>query len=94
MEGEPFEEPYARRLARNILTGGRVAFTQHAMTEMRKDRLSEVDVVNALRAGRARFPEHVRGTWRYRFLTTRIAVVIAFRSTEELAIVTAWRIKT
>jgi hypothetical protein len=38
-------------------------------------------------------PELERGTWRYRVLTNRICVVVAFRSDDELVVVTAWRIR-
>ena len=92
MQGEPLVEAAARKLVRDILLKGRVTFTGHAREEMEKDDLSEVDVVNVLRAGLVRFPELVKGTWRYRAFTRRMAVIFAFRSREELTIVTAWRI--
>ena len=59
---------------------------------MAKDKLQDVDVVNVLRAGLPQPPEMEKGTWRYRFATQRIVVVIAFRSRTELRVVTAWRL--
>jgi hypothetical protein len=35
----------------------------------------------------------VKGTWRYRIHTNRLSVVVAFRSEQEVVIVTAWRNK-
>ena len=50
------------------------------------------DVVNVLRAGWLEGPaEHENGSWRYRFKTHRMFVVIAFRSTTRAVVVTGWR---
>ena len=71
-----------------------MAFSQHAINEMRADKLNLVDCVNVLRAGALRQPADLeKGTWRYRVQTNHITVVIAFRSEGELVIVTAWRRK-
>ena len=37
-------------------------------------------------------PEYVNREWRYRVHTSRICIVIVFRSAERLRIVTAWRV--
>jgi len=56
------------------------------------DDLIEVDVVNTLRGGRITEPaEEVDRTWRYRVHTNRMCAVVAFRSEEELIVVTVWR---
>ena len=86
------DQNQARKLAREILTSGRIGFTRHAREEMEKDDLTEVDVVNVLRAGQLTEPgEMEKGTWRYRIHTARIWVVVAFRSVAELVVITAWR---
>jgi len=58
---------------------------------MLADDLTTVDCENVLRGGVVRPGELEHGTWRYRVETSRITVVIAFRSVQELVIVTAWR---
>ncbi|MEP7245386.1 MAG: DUF4258 domain-containing protein [Gammaproteobacteria bacterium] len=97
MPDEPLDEPIdpvrAKTLVGEILrSGGTFAYSTHATNEMAKDGLSIVDCVNVLKGGVAEFPEFEKGTWRYRFRTNRIVVVVAFRSKTELRIVTAWRI--
>ena len=69
----------ANRRIRAILEGGTVAFSKHALEELNKDVLTTVELE--------------RGTWRYRVLTNRICVVVAFRSDDEVVVVTAWRIR-
>ncbi len=74
---------------------------------MEKDSLTDVDVVNVLRGGVVQAAERVNGSWRYRVLTQRTAVVAAFEpdvdampadkddvSDMELVVVTAWRFKS
>ena len=59
---------------------------------MKKDHMLTPDVVNVLRAGWLEGPaEHENGSWRYRFKTHRMFVVIAFRSTTRAVVVTGWR---
>ncbi len=53
--------------------------------------MTTVDAVNVLRGGVVRPGEFENGTWRYRVQTRRMTVVVAFRSTTELTVVTAWR---
>lgn len=89
----PLEAATAKRLIRHILEAGTVTPSQHALEEMAKDDLTLVDCVNALRGGVVEPPELEKGTWRYRVKTNRICVVVAFRSDQELRIVTAWRIQ-
>ena len=84
----------AKKQIRHILEQGRVAWSRHALDEMAKDKLTTVDVVNVLRGGIVRPGELERGSWRYRVLTSRMCAVVAFRSGEELVVVTAWRIET
>ncbi len=94
MLNEPLDPGEAKRLIRNILSGGSVAFSRHANEEMAKDDLSPVDVTNVLRGGVVDPAEFENGSWRYRSRTARIAVIVAFRSDTELRVVTAWRFKS
>lgn len=89
--GEPFDPPEARRRIRQILDSGTVVPSGHALSEMENDNLTLVDCVNVLRGGYPDPAEWERGSWRYRVRTARICVVIAFRSEQEIVIVTAWR---
>jgi hypothetical protein len=81
----------ARKHIRNILRHGRFSYTRHATHEMAADELTTLDCENVLRGGIVRPAEYEHGTWRYRVETSRICVVIAFRSQRELVIITAWR---
>lgn len=58
---------------------------------MLADDLTTVDCENVLRGGVVRPGEYEHGTWRYRVETSRVTVVVAFRSESEIVIVTAWR---
>ena len=89
---EPWRPDHVRRLLRILLgAGGEIRFSRHALDEMRQDYLTTVDCANVLRAGVLEPGELVSGTWRYRVRTSRICVVIAFRSERECLVVTAWR---
>ena len=90
---EPLDPPQAKRIIRQILVSGEVAFSRHALTEMKDDDLSNVDCVNVLRAGVVEPPEFENGSWRYRVRSASIWVVVAFRSETEMVIVTAWRVR-
>ena len=58
---------------------------------MLDDDLTTVDCENVLRGGVVRPGEYENGTWRYRVETSKITVVVGFRSAQELMVVTAWR---
>jgi hypothetical protein len=88
---EPLAPEAAKRLIREILKTGSFRFTKHAWEEMAADDLTTVDCENVLRGGVVRPGELEHGTWRYRVETSRITVVIAFRSEHDLVVVTAWR---
>jgi hypothetical protein len=89
---EPLDPAAAKALIRRILETGTVTFSRHALDELRKDDLTTVDAVNALRGGVVAPGELERGTWRYRVRTARLVVVVAFRSETELVVVTGWRV--
>ncbi|TMQ11495.1 MAG: DUF4258 domain-containing protein [Deltaproteobacteria bacterium] len=88
---QPLLAAVARRLARQIIETGSVGFTRHAETEMAKDQLASLDVINVLRGGVYAEAEWENAGWRHQVFTQRIAVVIEFESESELTIVTAWR---
>lgn len=90
---EPLEPSRARRLIREILEKGSVSFSGHSEKALADDDLSTVDAVNVLRGGVVEPAEFENGSWRYRVRTQRMVVVIVFRSTSEMAVVTAWREK-
>lgn len=91
---EPLSPDAATALIRSVLKEGQVARSQHAADEMLADGLTLVDCTNVLRAGAVTDPaDLIKGTWRYRVQTKRITVVVAFRSEQELVIVTTWRNK-
>ncbi len=89
---EPFAPDAAKQLIRHILQAGRLTYSRHAKEEMLADRLTTVDCENVLRGGVVRPGEFEQGTRRYRVETSRVAVVVAFRSEQELVVVTAWRV--
>jgi len=94
MEGEPFDGGRAKKLIVKILHEGTFSPSVHADKELAKDDMSDMDVVNVLRAGRIYEPaEFVHGSWRYRVHTPRMTVVVAFRGESEFVIVTGWRKK-
>lgn len=91
---EPLSPDAATALIKAIIREGQVAFSQHATDEMRADDLTTVDCVNVLRAGAVKqAADFEKESWRYRVETTKICVVVAFRSESELVIVTTWRNK-
>jgi Domain of unknown function (DUF4258) len=93
----PLHEPYspgeAKRLIGRILEAGDVRFSQHALDEMAKDALDTVDCTNVLRGGVVEPGEWENRSWRYHVRTARMCVVVAFRSTTALVVVTAWRLR-
>ena len=91
---EPLRPDAAKQLIRKILQAGRFTYSKHAKEEMLEDDLTTVDCENILRAGVVRPPDFEKGSWRYRVETSRMAVVITFRSVKELVVVTAWREKS
>lgn len=88
---EPLAPETAKKVIRQILQTGRFTYTKHSKEEMSADRLTTVDCENVLRGGVVRPGEYENGTWRYRVETSRVTVVVAFRSENELVVVTAWR---
>ena len=76
---------------RSIVANGDVEFSGHAIEEMAADHMETTDCINVLRGGVVYPGELEKGTYRYRVETPRMAVVVAFRSTTKLRVVTAWR---
>ena len=83
----------AKKAIREVLNTGTLSFSSHAYKEMENDKMSEVDVKNTLRGGTCKIVEFEKGSWRYRFETSRFAAVVAFRAEDHAAVVTAWKFK-
>ncbi len=103
MLDEPLDHHQVRRMSRQILRDGVVEWTGHALDEMAKDELDELDCRNVIWAGEdgGCDPEGPRGEWRYRRRTPRMWVVVEFEPCEctpehvtghHLVVVTAWRV--
>lgn len=88
---EPLDPDEAKPLIRLIIASGQVSFPTHAKGRLSLRSMGMSDALNVLRAGVVEHPELERGTYRYRVCTSRMTVVIAFRSKTHLVIVTAWR---
>lgn len=91
MDGEPLDRTRAEQLIRAILGAGETSFSDHALDEMAKRDLTAQDCKNVMRGGWVESAELEKGTWRYRVRTSRMCVVLAFRSETRLVVVTAWR---
>ena len=92
LTNEPLTQAEARKLMREIVATGTVSFSQHAIDELTKDKLTQADAVNAIKAGAVEPAEFERGSWRYRVHTVRVWVVVVFRSLTQLVVVTAWKV--
>jgi hypothetical protein len=91
-KAEPFDPDTARTYARGAIESGGFDLTTHALEKMEKDGLQVGDILNVIRGGWCEFSEERQGTWRYRFTTNRMCVVLTFRSTSRIVVVTTWRI--
>lgn len=93
MDDDPLSRQDAVKLALEIVLHGNITYSiPHALDEMEKDGMEDLDVRNVLRAGRMPVDaELIRGSWRYRMVTRKFAVIFIFRSTSELKVITAWR---
>jgi len=81
----------ASQLMRKIAKEGSIRFSQHALDQMKERSMTETDCRNLIRGGTVQEPELVKGSYRYRVTTQKMAVVVAFRSETSLVVVTAWR---
>lgn len=89
---EPLKPAAAKALIRRILESGKVDLSvPHAQQRMGQRGMDAVDVENVLRAGVVEPGKKVRGSWRYRLTTSRMVVVVGFRSPQRLMVITAWR---
>lgn len=92
---KPLSPNDARRLIRVILEEGHnLSFSDHALDELEDDDMDMVDVMNVLRCYRevGKAEPHPRtGAWTYRVRTDRMCVVVEFRSTTKIQIITGWR---
>ena len=91
MLSEPLSQPEAKALILANLTAGSVTWSSHALKELERDKMIADDAVNVLRAGVVEPAELENGSWRYRVRTSKIYVVVCFRSEVEMRVVTCWR---
>ena len=72
-----------------------VGFSDHGKKEMQKDDLLITDIINVLASPTSRVShqgEYKNGSYRYRYGTSKITVVVAFwPNGKGLNVVTAWR---
>jgi hypothetical protein len=90
---EPLTPPEAKRIILRALASGDVRFTTHALTEMAKDGITQLEALGILRSGVVEPGELVKATWRYRVRVRQAIVVTAFRAECSAVVVTAWRIR-
>lgn len=90
-EDEPFGAVTVRSRCQAIVLYGQVVYTDHAYERMEEWAIAEVDVKNVIRGGVPEGSDFEKGSWRYRIRTPKITVVVAFRSREQVVIVTTWR---
>ena len=91
---EPLSADEAKRIIMVALSTGTVNFTSHALKELAKDKKTTVDATNVLRGGVVQPGELENGSWRYRVMTTRMTVVVAFLSESAVVVVTAWKVRS
>lgn len=93
----PFNPPLraheARRIIQNVLARGHtITFIPHAYQAMDDDGLEEIDCVNVLRGGQVDEAEWENGGWRHHVRTSRICLIVEFRSPTQVVVITVWRL--
>lgn len=88
---EPLSNHDARRLIREILATGAVRFTRHATERMAERKISEVDVMHALK-GAVTGCDLMEGSWRYHVQGRGVVVIVLFRGNTVVVVVTTWRV--
>lgn len=87
---EPLALITAQTLARSILASGTHVFSTHVITRLQERGMTQLDVINTLRAGRCVLVNFENSSYRYQFETGRgYHAVVTFRSKAEM--VTAWK---
>ena len=89
---EELSDHDATNLIKRIVAGGTVSFSTHGLRRCKQRKITTVDCVAVLRAGWVSEKEERNGSWRYSVCTQKFKVVVAFRSEDELVVVTAWRL--
>jgi hypothetical protein len=90
---EPLSRDAAKARAVAIMARGRVAFVRHARERLAERGMTALDCSNVIRGGFVAETRFENGSWRYRFQTRTMAVVIAFRSQDEFVVVSLWRLQ-
>lgn len=89
---EPLDAKAAATRIKRVVAAGRIAVSAHGLKQIDARSILMVDCISVLRGGWVEHAEEVNGSWRYRVRTQRFCVVVAFRSEDELVVVTAWRV--
>lgn len=88
------EKGQARKILSELLNfkPNYIFFTNHSREKMKERNLKSGDILNVLKAGIiVKVPEFEKGSWRYTVQTTKITVVFAFRTPNQVIVVTSWR---
>ena len=92
---KPLTPDQAKRLARQILATGVIAFVPHAIARGEERSITEADARNTINGGICRRVEWNAQfeQWRYLFETARFEVVFAFLAETNLLVITLIRRK-
>jgi hypothetical protein len=88
---DELDDRQATELIKRIVATGAVSFSVHGLAKCQERDIRASDLVSVLRAGWVARHEEVNGSWRYHVCTQKFTVIVAFRSTAELVVITAWR---
>ena len=85
----------AKKRIRKVIEEGEVIYSDHALKEMKKDRLTTHDCLCVLRAGIVDPPEWEKGKWRFpvRTMHMHFVVELPLNAGLRVEVVTGWRIR-
>jgi hypothetical protein len=87
----PLHPVAARSLLRQILAGGSVRFTSHALAELRKDGITRERAFVVLGGGVVREAECEHGEWRHQVQAGMDVIVVTFETETNAVVITGWR---
>ena len=88
---EPLSATDAKRMARTVMRTGELTFSKHARERMEEREFQSTDVTNVLRGGTVDDVHFESGSWRYRFNTRTMQVVVVFLGPTTCVVVTVMR---
>jgi hypothetical protein len=89
---EPVKPSKLKRILLAALASGEVWFSKHGRQRMMDHDMTEQDCKNVLRAGRWLDCNFEHGSWRYRWRTQNMVVLVAIVDAQSVSVVTAWRL--